>query len=135
MSFREPDSRGPYRNTALITAVVTTGTDLNQGEVAITVPTPWRINRRDPECWLGRARIRGEHHHSVCVTTGGAIEVVKRISPQSEAPAEPGPGAANWRPNGGARRRREYDRRVPDSRVADTDREKGSPAQKGFKAG
>src|ERR1035437_9776977 len=33
---------------------------------------------------------------------------------------------------GKARRRREYDRRVPDSRVEDTDREKEPPAQKGF---
>jgi hypothetical protein len=51
---------------------------------------------------------------------------------ESEGPAEPGPGAEDSRPNGEARRRREYDRRVPDSRVADTDREKESPAQKGF---
>ena len=51
---------------------------------------------------------------------------------ESEGPAEPGPGAADSRPNREARRRREYDRRVPDSRVADTDREKKSPAQNGF---
>jgi hypothetical protein len=54
--------------------------------------------------------------------------------PQSEGPAEAGPGAADWRPNGEVRRRREYDRRAPDSRVADADREKESPAQKGFNA-
>ena len=34
--------------------------------------------------------------------------------------------------SGKARRRREYDRRAPDSRVEDTDREKEPPAQKGF---
>ena len=52
--------------------------------------------------------------------------------PQSEVPAEAGPGAADSRPNGEVRRRREYDRRVPESRVADTDREKEPPGQKGF---
>ena len=52
--------------------------------------------------------------------------------PQSEGPAEAGPGAAASRPSGKARRRREYDRRAPDSRVEDTDREKEPPAQKGF---
>ena len=51
---------------------------------------------------------------------------------ESEGPAEAGPGAADSRPSGEARRRREYDRRGPDSRVADTDREKESPPQKGF---
>jgi hypothetical protein len=51
---------------------------------------------------------------------------------ESEGPEEAGPGAADSRPSGEARRRREYDRRVPGSRVADTDREKESPAQKGF---
>ena len=51
---------------------------------------------------------------------------------ESESPAEPGPGAADSRPNGEVRRRCEYDRRAPDSRVADADREKQSPAQKGF---
>jgi hypothetical protein len=55
----------------------------------------------------------------------GAEEGV--ADPQSEGPAE-----ADSRPSGEARRRREYDRRVPDSRVADADREKESPGQKGF---
>jgi hypothetical protein len=51
---------------------------------------------------------------------------------ESEGPEEAGPGAQDSRPSGEARRRREHDRRVPDSGVADTDREKESPAQKGF---
>jgi N12 class adenine-specific DNA methylase len=51
---------------------------------------------------------------------------------ESDGPAEAGPGVADSRPNGEARRRHEYNRRVPDSRVTDTDREKESPAQKGF---
>jgi hypothetical protein len=60
----------------------------------------------------------------------GAEEGV--ADPQSEGPAEAGPGAADSRPGGAARRRREYDRRAPDSRVADADREKEPPTPKGF---
>jgi hypothetical protein len=48
---------------------------------------------------------------------------------ESEGPEEAGPGAQESRPSGEARRRREYDRCAPDSRVADTDREKQSPTQ------
>ena len=52
--------------------------------------------------------------------------------PQSEGPEEAGPGAADSRPNGEARRRHEYNRRAPESRGAETDREKESPAQRAF---
>jgi hypothetical protein len=52
---------------------------------------------------------------------------------ESEGPAEAGPGAADSRPSGEARRRREYDHRGPDSRVADAGREKeSSSAQRAF---
>jgi len=60
----------------------------------------------------------------------GAEEGV--ADPQSEGPAEAGPGSTDSRPNGEARRRREYDRRAPDNGVAGADREKESPGQKGF---
>jgi N12 class adenine-specific DNA methylase len=66
----------------------------------------------------------------------GGEEVV--AGPQSEGPAEAGPAAADSCPSGEARRRRGNNReaaddgRDPDSRVADTDREKEPPAQKGF---
>jgi hypothetical protein len=52
--------------------------------------------------------------------------------PQSEGPAEAGPGAADSRPSGEARRRHEYNRRAPESRGAETDREKESAAQRAF---
>jgi hypothetical protein len=43
-----------------------------------------------------------------------------------------GPGATDSRPSGEACRRRENDRRAPDSRVAGADREKEPPTPKGF---
>jgi N12 class adenine-specific DNA methylase len=51
---------------------------------------------------------------------------------ESESPAETGPDAVDASQNGQVRRRREHDRRAPDSRAADADRGKKSPAQNGF---
>ena len=50
----------------------------------------------------------------------------------SEGPAEAGPRTSNSRPYGEVRRRREYDRTVPDSRETGANREKEPPGQTGF---
>src|SRR5207245_97441 len=62
------------RNPALVC-----GSDLNQSEVAITVPTPCRIFARDPECRTRRTGLSGENYYIVISTTG-SVETVERIS-------------------------------------------------------